>query len=267
MQSSDRPSGFSVWRWRGLAAVVPLLVPLAVPVAAVMATVATSACGGGDGPPSAEALHKKHAPVVEAKLATIDKILSQPFPAPTDAIKLDGPPLVVMYDTGEDTFNGNALYAFEADLRTPDTYQRNPLRYNFNGEYINDCVMMTRKKMLAGGHFDTYSRDPMPWTGDDHIVRMKLPKCAALRYLLVVKLDAFKQTEYIDKETFGGGGALAQVHVFDLEAGGKHAGGVTFAAQSSQTVRGGGIDSDLRENFYLALNEAVTKHLPDARLR
>jgi hypothetical protein len=56
--------------------------------------------------------------------------------------------------------------------------------------------------------------------------------------------------------------------VFDLDAGGKHAGGVTFSARSSDYVRGGAqaVDSDLRENFYKALSAAVRAQLPDARL-
>src|SRR5688572_15499262 len=75
------------------------------------------ACGG-EKKPSAEELHKKHAPVVEPKLVAIEKILKEPFPAPTGNIKLDGPPLQIVRDVGEDKVDGNALYAFENDLRS-----------------------------------------------------------------------------------------------------------------------------------------------------
>jgi hypothetical protein len=222
-------------------------------------------CGGEKKQPSAEEVHKQLAPTIEPKLQVIEKILKEPFPSPTNTIKLDGPMIDMIKDVGESKIAGNALYAFEADLRTLDRYQGNPLRYNFNGEYVNDCFQLVRKKGLAGGNFGTYTRDPMPWTNDEHIVRMKLPYCAALRYLLVIKLDAFKDTDYIDKEKFGGGGAIAQVHVFDLDSGGKHLGGVTFDAVSSEYVKGD-IESDLRQNFYNALQKAVHAHVPDANL-
>jgi len=231
-----------------------------------LVAVAAAGCGGGKAQPTAEELHKQLAPLVEPKLVAIEKLLKEPFPEPTGTIKLDGPPLAIIVELGENKLRGNALYAFEADLRTLDRYQKNPLRYNFNGEYVNDCFQMVRKKGLAGGDFDTYSRDPMPWTSSEHIVGMKLPKCAVMRYLVVIKLDVFKDTEYIDKEKFGGGGAIARVHVFDLEAGGKHLGGVPFEAQSSDSVRSGDIDSDLRQNFYGSLKKAVAAQLPDADL-
>lgn len=227
--------------------------------------VAAVGCGGGKAAPTAEELHTLHAPIVEPKLQVIEKIMKEPFPAPTGTIKLDGP-LQMLAEIGEGKLRGNAFYAFEADLRSLDRYQRNALRYNFNGEYINDCFQMVRKKGLAGGDFETYSRDPMPWTHSEHIVGMKLPYCAALRYLLVIKVDAFLGAEYVDKEKFGGGGANAQVHVFDLDTGGKHLGGVTFEAESSKYVRNRDIDADLRGNFYKALQKAVRTQLPDADL-
>jgi hypothetical protein len=220
------------------------------------------ACGGGKKEPSPEELHKQLSPQIEPKLVTIEKIIKEPLPEPTGAIKLDGPPLHIFeYPSGA----GNAIYAYDADLRSIERYQKNPLRYNFNGQLVNDCFMMVRKKMLAGGDFETYSRDPMPWKGDEHIVREKLPECAALRYLVIVKLDAFQDTKYIDKEKFGGGGALAQAHVFDLEAGGKYAGGVAFSAKSSDYVKGD-IDSDLQNNFFKAMESAIKAKLPDAAL-
>lgn len=215
--------------------------------------------------PSAEQLHAKLAPVVEPKLQVIEKIAEEPLPAPTGKIELSGPPLVVVFDSGANEVSGNALYAFENDLRSIDRYQRNPLRYNFNGEIVNDCFMIVRKKMFAGGDFTTYNREPKTWEGEEHVVGMKLPSCAVLRYLIVVKLEAFKGTEYIDKEKFGGGGAIAQAHIFDIEAGGKYAGGVSFTAQSSSYVSGGNTDQDLRENFYKAMQGELRKHLPDAR--
>lgn len=228
--------------------------------------VAVVGCDGEKKGPSAEELHKQLAPIVEPKLVVIEKILAAPFPAPTGTLEKPSAPIEMVRDSGENQVKGNALYAFEADLRTLDRYQRNPLRYNFNGELVNDCFQIVRKRGFSGGHFDTHSREPRPWKGDEHIVGMKLPKCAALRYLLVVKLEAFKDTDYIDKETFGAGGALAQVHIFDLGADGKHLGGVAFAAESSDYVRGTDTTSDLRENFYRALHEAVRAHVPDARL-
>jgi hypothetical protein len=229
---------------------------------------AVAACGGGEpAAPNADKLHAQLAPLVEPKLKLIEEqILKQPLPAPTETIEVTGPPLRLIFDLGSNEVGGNTLYAFDDDLRSIERYQRNPLRYNFSGELVNDCFMIVRKKMFAGGDFGMSSRDPKPWTGDEHIVGMKLPRCAALRYLVVIKLDAFKDTDYIDKESFGAGGAIAQAHVFDLEAGGKHAGGVSFRAESSSHVRGGDTTGDLRENFYKALKVAVGKHLPNAQL-
>ena len=223
------------------------------------------ACGGGKKGPSADELVKQLSPVIEPKLVTIEKILKEPFPAPTESLKVDGPPIEMIRDAGEGKVAGNALYAFENDLRSIERFQRNPLRYNFNGEIVNHCFMIVRKQLMAGGDFEMHSQDPRSWKGAEHLVGMNLPHCAALRYLLVIKLDAFKDTEYIDDKSFGGGGALAQVHVFDLDAGGKHAGGVSFVAESSRSVRGD-TTQDLRGNFYRALQTAVAKHLPDARL-
>lgn len=232
----------------------------------VLVVFAIAACSSQEkSGPNAETLHAQLAPVVEPKLQVIETILKQPLPAPTNKIGLAGPTLQMMYDAGANQVSGNALYAFDSDLRSIERYQRNPLRNNFNGELVNDCFMIVRKKMLAGGDFTTYNREPMTWEGQEHVVGMKLPRCAAMRYLIVVKLEAFKGTEYIDKERFGGGGAVAQAHIFDLEAGGKHAGGVTFTAVSSSLVRGTDTDQDLRNNFYKALEAELRKHLPDAR--
>src|SRR5687768_11749352 len=91
-------------------------------------------CGSEKKGPSADDLVKQLTPVVEPKLVVLEKILKEPFPAPTESLKLEGPPLQMIRDVGESKVDGNALYAFEADLRTLDRYQRNPLRYNFNGE-------------------------------------------------------------------------------------------------------------------------------------
>jgi len=230
-----------------------------------IAVVMAAGCGGGKKAPTAEQLHVQLAPIVEPKLQAIENLLKEPFPAATGSIKLDGPPLEMIREIGDHKIRGNALYAFEWDLRSLDRYRNIPLRRNFDGEYINDCFQIVRKKGLAGG--TSYPANAKPWAGDEHIVGMKLPYCAATRYLLVIKIDEYKATEYIDKEKFGGGGAAAQVHVFDLDAGGKHLGGVPFGAQSSDVVTTHTIDSDLQANFYSSLQNAVKEHLPDASFR
>lgn len=226
--------------------------------------VAAAGCGGDKGP-NADELHAKLAPAIEPKLVVIEKIVKDGLPAPTGKLALaGGPPIEMLRDGGGGKALGNAIYAYEQDLQNIEKLQRNPLRWNFNAELVNHCFMMVRKKMLAGGHYETYSRDPMTWKGDEHRVVSELPQCAALRYLMVVKVDLLKETEYIDKEKFAAGGAAAQVHVYDLEADGKHLGGVEFFALSSDAAHDP--SSDLRVNFSRAMEKAIRDHLPDARL-
>lgn len=110
-----------------------------------------------------------------------------------------------------------------------------------------------------------YDRDPMLTPGDEEAPKRVLAACGLLRYLVVVKMLAFRATKYIDKKSFGGGAARAEVLVFDLGANGAFAGGVPVVVESSDSTKSD-IDSDLMVNFEKELARAVQASLPDARL-
>ena len=201
-------------------------------------------------------LVEKYKAQIEPRLAAIEKIRNAPLPAPTGTIALDGGPQPNFSNYAP---YGNLIYAYWADLEDMKKYEPNQLRYNFMAEIVNDCYLTVREGNQAikpngvQGNFPT----------EAYLAKDLLPMCGAARYLIVIDLKAFKDTEYIDKEHFGMGAAAADAHLFDLETG-KYLGGVSFETTSSKYTSDP--DSDLRDRFHKAMEAALRKFLPDSKL-
>ena len=215
-------------------------------------------------PPTSDEVLAQAKPVLEPKVAAMEKIGRAPLPRATNKITLAGPPIRAI--SGGTTLepSANATLLFDRDLKDEYlSYARVDLRTAGTMMLGNDCVAMVRRHTKAGIHDATYDRDPM-WQDEVQTTDANRA-CSQLRYLIVVRLLDYDASAYIDKKTFKGGSVRGEALVFDLDTGGTFAGCVPFVAESSAFTKASH-DSDLATNFYRAMETAVTKVLPDAKL-
>jgi hypothetical protein len=222
---------------------------------AVVCALVAIGCGGKH-EPSADDLLKQLGPTIEPKLANAEKIAKRPLPEPTGKITPSGPPMKWVEYFPPDPVTGNATIAFDTDLKNLREYSAVELRFE-HLTILNDCFAMVRDKTTAA------TASGRAAIRDDFVMTRTLPECAALKYLVVVRLDEFQSTKYVDKEHFEAGHARATALVFDLDTA-AYLGGVTFASSSNNYIKDP--DSDLRNGFHDALKAALNKAMPGADL-